>query len=603
MSNKQKIILILMVIFFLLAVQNRVEAQVQIANPQLVSYMKTEVVQTGTILLNNQNIELLALNIYVPQEDEYQKIESIEVSNQNYQFIYDEYGNRLLKMTWSRPQPTVDFKIKSIISTTRDFGKRYAQNDFLKPSNLIDSQDAEITRLSENFFGSDFEKILSAAEWVGENIIYDKNYSSVNLSAKQTLQIRRGTCDEFSNLLIAVTRSLGYYSAYIAGYAYSEAAAADAEKWQSHGWTSIDGMTIDPTWLEMPTDATHIKFAVLKDSQYTEANISIIGRGVTNKPIMTTDTKINILEFKQEPLIKTATTLLEEKLWKGYAVVKTDLSSDKCILSKISIRGCSEEKSGNDFLALITPKDDITYFCGKKTIFSIFKIPEDLNRYTEYNCPITVMPYLGEKKSISVKLQSSTSGATKLFLDKNFATSGESITAVAKNSHIFTSDGRYAFGEAQFAAENNFTVYSYSSGALAQQDVIVTKTKPLELFLTANETFILGKPSFVNITIKNLLPQALTATVRLTNQTETVGLSPQEEKTVSMHFTPQNKEDNFIQVFVLADGYSAYAAKIINVVEQEKSITSKITDWFSNLIKAIVNFFQGIFKQNSQPFL
>lgn len=207
--NMQKTILVLIFIsFYSLAID--FVAGLEIENPQLMESMKAEVLQKGNITLQG-NVHDLELFLYIPQDDDFQKIESISMSNEKYEYTQDKFGNKILKLVWETPPSFVEFWIKSVVTVKRrSLDANYNSTEFLKPSELVNSQDKEVKELAENIIlgkKTDFERISSLMKWVYENLQYDKNYADVNLSAKKVLELRRGVCDEFSTLLISFARS------------------------------------------------------------------------------------------------------------------------------------------------------------------------------------------------------------------------------------------------------------------------------------------------------------------------------------------------------------------------------------------------------------
>jgi hypothetical protein len=565
-----------------------------IANPQIVSNMKVGILENGTIEING-DIRNLELNLSIPQDDSYQTIESFNVNDSNgpcktdfcsYKFVFDKFGNKLLNIRWKKPTQNIMFWIDSTVSvnkrTTLD---KKMLNDFIMPTNLVQSADPEIVGLASQARGNDFEKLAYLAKWVGENIEYDRVYSDVSLSAKDILSVRKGVCKEFSNLLVSFLRDLGYYSAVAVGYVYP-GRVYETDKFQPHGWTEVyadEGIVADPTWAEVGyLDATHIKFAVFPDSRWTFSSVNADGVGQIKINLKDVNVDIKLLDFSEEPIVNTKTDFLEKDVWSKYAVLRTDLTTKGCILTKVEIKSCTDE-SGKDFLRLINP-ENIVYFCDKKSIFSIFEIP-NLDPKGNYRCTISLLPYAGEQNSVQLLMSFKEEGNAKISVEKTVLEPGERFSVVATNSHIFTDFGGYGFGNAEFVAPYyDFKVYAYNSGSLNQQDVSVTLQKPIDVSLHLNKTVFLGKSVLVDVKVTNLINKPEIVTVRFIDSfisEEIIG-----SKNFIFDFTPQNIDDNIVQVFVNTSDFTTSVSETLYVIKQKGLL--------DNIIQPIIDFFNWL---------
>jgi len=592
-----------LILFALLLIPSQVLG-LKISNPQIVTSMRAEVTQTDTIYLSG-NIQILELNFSIPQEDDYQEIEFLEVSDQrgicntnlcSYEFVYDKFRNRLLKITWRNPQDDIELKVRSIVSVKMRRSLDYKTfPEFLLPTPLVQSTDEEIAELASKARGTDFEKVAFLSKWINQNIEYDRVYSIINLSAKEILRTKKGVCDEFSNLLVSFLRNLGYYSGVAVGFVYP-GRIYTGENFQPHGWTEVyvdDGISADPTWSEVGyIDATHIKFGVFPDSSWSFGTITAKGDLSTRVLLGEMNTEIKLLNIEEKPIIDFETNLLESGVWKDYAVIKSDLSTDGCILTKVNVKSCTDTH-GNEFLEIVD-RDDIVYFCNKKSFFSIFKIPESIDPMSVYNCTIAVFPYAGEQKNVPLTISYRKSGDTKLTVSKTTLTPGEEVSVNAPNSHIFTDFGEYGFGNLEFLSPyNDFTVYSYNSGDLDKKKISVVITKPLEISLSSNDTVILGSNIPVNIIIRNLQNESQIVRVRFREYIETERIS--DNKTFVFYFTPANVEDNLIQVFVSTADYSTSDSKIVTVVK-ETNLLENVVQSLTRLISDFLNWLSESFK-------
>lgn len=583
-------------ILFLLIILLSTPALADITNPQLVNKMQAEITELGHVEVYG-NINNIDLNLSIPQEDSYQKIDSFEVSDNkglcsgscSYKFVYDKFGNKILNINWKNPTSNIDFKIKTVVSVNRRYlTERKAFQEFLKPTSLVQSTDTEITEIASKARGTDFEKVAFLSKWINENIRYNTIYSDVNIPAKEILKVKIGVCKEFSNLLVSFLRSLGYYSAVTVGYVHP-GKIYKGENFQPHGWAEVyadNGILADPTWAEVGyLDATHIKFATLPDSSWTFSSIYSTGFGSFRVNLGNVNVSVKLLNFEEQPILSFSSKLLEDNLWNGYAVLKTDITADRCLLTKLDIRSCSSNEK--EFLEKIN-EDNVTYFCNKKSVFTIFKIPE-LQKNMQYTCPIGVLVYGSEQKNILLSLSYREESSTKLTVDKTTVSPLEKITALASNSYIFTDNGDYGFERLDFYSQyNNFNVYSYNKGALDQESISVVLSKPLEALLIANDTFNAGKEYLISVNIRNLLkvPQEVTVSFREQTKKEYVN----DNKTFSFNFTPKSENDNLIQVIVSTSDFSTSLSKPVTVIEERSS-----DNIVNNFFQAIIDFFKWLF--------
>ncbi|MFH1258059.1 MAG: transglutaminase-like domain-containing protein [Candidatus Micrarchaeota archaeon] len=150
--------------------------------------------------------------------------------------------------------------------------------EFLKPSRYvlitpeIRERAVQITAGIQNDLG----KAVAIAQWVHNNVQYDRDYTSRVEASDVVYKERAGTCDEFSHLFIAMLRSVGIPAKFSASYVYS------GEDWGAHAVVeaAIDGKWVpfDPTFNEaILLDATHIKFGEGLDQGDIKEDISVRG--------------------------------------------------------------------------------------------------------------------------------------------------------------------------------------------------------------------------------------------------------------------------------------------------------------------------------------
>jgi hypothetical protein len=104
---------------------------------------------------------------------------------------------------------------------------------------------------------SSLETLRALTEWVHGNITYDIRYWGKQKTAQETFRERRGVCVEYTQLLMAMARSLGFDTRYVSGYIYDNI-------WQQHAWAEI----YVPGYGWIPADATFGQLGILDDTHF-----------------------------------------------------------------------------------------------------------------------------------------------------------------------------------------------------------------------------------------------------------------------------------------------------------------------------------------------
>ena len=572
----KKLIFIVFVLLF-----SSLAYAVDIENPRIVDIMTAEVVQTVSISMD-ESPNILELKMYIPQEDEHQKILSFSM-DYNYTFVKDKFGNRMVYVKWKKPDKKILFSIKSLVEVNkRHLDENYKYEEFLKPNSLVNSDDIETRKIAESLIigKNEFERIASMTTWVNERLEYDMKYFSVNLSSKETLKTGSGVCDEYSTLLSALARSVGYYSPYIVGYAYGK------EKFQAHGWTSINGVLSDPTWAEMPIDATHIKFAVLEDAVYNEANISVMGFGKIKKPSIEVNVTVNPVTVHTTKTVKTNSEFLPSP--GEYAVLKTELSSNGCVLTRLIVKSCIYEDS--PFLEGGFERN--IYFCNNKTVFSVLKAPDIQNK--KIICPVTVFSRDGTNEIVDLSITDSKKNDIGISIGNTIFETGEVYSVYSPESYIFTEDGQYGFENAFFKAMENTTLYVYRNGSIDSKKIIVLNKKPMDVYMQLNNTVFLGDYVDINLTIENKLNKLLNISVKLGDKIENVLIPSLSNRTLNLRFLPENINDNILQINFYSKDFSTSMTEMLNVLEKEKNLLDTLIAFFADIEKMFENIFENI---------
>ncbi len=127
---------------------------------------------------------------------------------------------------------------------------------FLRPSREVRSDAETVRRTAREIAGTDRDAWSVArklATWTHENLKWKRVDDA---DAVDTLATREADCLEFSELYVAMARSLGLPARIVSGVAYSGGAFG------GHAWVEVWAgrwIEIDPTWGTEFVDATHVR--------------------------------------------------------------------------------------------------------------------------------------------------------------------------------------------------------------------------------------------------------------------------------------------------------------------------------------------------------
>ena len=108
-----------------------------------------------------------------------------------------------------------------------------------------------------------WQAALALVQAVHAQLKYESNSTNVHTHARDVLRDKRGVCQDFAHLTIALCRALKIPALYVSGYLATEIASA-THAWMEvlipgHGWRGLD-----PTH-NRPVDENYVKLAVGRD--------------------------------------------------------------------------------------------------------------------------------------------------------------------------------------------------------------------------------------------------------------------------------------------------------------------------------------------------
>jgi transglutaminase-like putative cysteine protease len=125
--------------------------------------------------------------------------------------------------------------------------------EFLGSSSRV-SSDAEITETASGLRASlaPAQAVEATCEWIHSTFEYQTGSTTVTTTASEVLRARRGVCQDFAHLGIALLRSMGIPARYVSGYLHPDPDAERGRSYEgeSHAWLEAwtgAWLPLDPT--------------------------------------------------------------------------------------------------------------------------------------------------------------------------------------------------------------------------------------------------------------------------------------------------------------------------------------------------------------------
>jgi len=131
---------------------------------------------------------------------------------------------------------------------TDRFYEYLADTTMTEPDDVVREIAAELRRTS----ASPAAALSSLGEWLRGHLEYQPGATSVSTTAVEALRARRGVCQDFVHLGLAVLRAAGIPARYASGYLYPDVGGAvgDTHEGDGHAWLEAwvgDWHPVDPT--------------------------------------------------------------------------------------------------------------------------------------------------------------------------------------------------------------------------------------------------------------------------------------------------------------------------------------------------------------------
>ena len=459
-------------------------------NPQDIGRLKADL-EISSYLYSSENLDEINHSLYViPENYQY-----LDVIGPDKYFIEEDDENKKIILQWKNFN-SGNYKIKFRIINNAKFSNvqriKYPYNAPKKYWKYLEGTDSVIItndiRNTANKLalesGDSFEVISKISSWVYSNVKYDLNYSNVSLSSDDVYKYKRGTCDEFTTLFLAMTRSVGIPAKYISGITYNEG------RWGYHAWAEVyigGWVPVDPTWNEVGwLDASHIKFGEFLDADGVKIKTNYISP--ENSVVTTQDSSVKVDVLDTSP-IRDVISLKNEVYPseinpKNSAVLEVNVENKKNGCLVVPLKIVSRVYNSGSPIILISPPEKNLIVCPGEVSKYDFLIKPDSNlkkNYIYYNLADIYTPFL-EKSTINLKINPNEKRDSSLIL--KLSTQTAEVGDLIKYDVL--SDSQYRI---------------YSDLPLEENNIVANK-KGVHYFIVANEY---GKVIKREIDVKNEL--------------------------------------------------------------------------------------------------
>lgn len=171
---------------------------------------------------------------------------------------FDAFYNRILFGGATEPHSVFAYASIGVVATDTYLVKYRGENLFLY------RQPTRLTAVSETIpevRDNSIEAAYDICRWLSDNIEYQEQATTVETTAAEVMASRKGVCQDFAHLMIALCRQQGIPARYVNGFLVGEG--------ETHAWVEIfDGynwLGFDPTHNRRIVDG-YVKLAHGRDA-------------------------------------------------------------------------------------------------------------------------------------------------------------------------------------------------------------------------------------------------------------------------------------------------------------------------------------------------
>jgi transglutaminase-like putative cysteine protease len=185
----------------------------------------------------------------------------------------DCFGNEVVTFRVDRIEGAFEIELEATVQRTRLPHREHAVSlqtlayHGYRESTRLTEADPAIAEAAANLrarYRSDRELADAIVAFVHRELVYTKGVSDVGTSAARTFETKRGVCQDFAHLALAIARACGLPARYVSGHLLGEGA--------THAWVEFlfpaehgaIAVSYDPTY-GVPTSLHYVVVAVGRD--------------------------------------------------------------------------------------------------------------------------------------------------------------------------------------------------------------------------------------------------------------------------------------------------------------------------------------------------
>ncbi|MFI1773102.1 transglutaminase family protein [Thalassobellus citreus] len=274
-----------------------------------------------------------------PINDDYQKVAShlISITNNPYiETFTDSFNNRvgtfmvtdphhelnitseIEVITYNKLFPEDTIKVEKQWNKLKSIKNNIDFIDFLKHKPFNGSQDINDLIADKNLVTkSPYKAALEISQYIYENFKYIQGITDINTPLDDVWQLKAGVCQDFTNVLLQMLRTLGIPARYVSGYICPSNDITRGEG-ATHAWIEAyipfyGWLGIDPTNNAIANE-NHVRLAIGRD--YNDCSpVKGVFKG-TGEAEMQVTVEVKTSKHLNDPIPETSTTTITNNSYK-----------------------------------------------------------------------------------------------------------------------------------------------------------------------------------------------------------------------------------------------------------------------------------------------
>lgn len=155
----------------------------------------------------------------------------------------DGFGNRIITAGTSEEHSELKYVCRGVVETSVYCERDDAPSSMYRMASPLTQYDAEMRFLMPRLSGRFLDDCMEIAHLVHQFVVYTPGVTNMQTSAADVFRLRKGVCQDYAHLMIALCRTAGIPARYVCGLMKGEG--------QTHAWVEVyDGQcwyAFDPT--------------------------------------------------------------------------------------------------------------------------------------------------------------------------------------------------------------------------------------------------------------------------------------------------------------------------------------------------------------------